>query len=124
MSHVAYPSAFPVDCVGEIISIIRAGEIVAQKAEFANCVWSLQGYAQSVLIGSPNGPFTALDSGEEKELSRRLNELNAECWKMAQEKQGVASSEMPTAFDWRAALKWFVQNALPILIPLIFSEQT
>jgi hypothetical protein len=36
-----------------VIDIVRAGDIMARKTEFAHSAWVVQGYAQAQIIGEP-----------------------------------------------------------------------
>lgn len=47
----AYPSSLPLDCISRIVTLVRAREVSANKAEFFHCVWEVQGFAQKSLLG-------------------------------------------------------------------------
>lgn len=48
-----YPSVMPIESVSNIIRIVREGTITAEVKDFANDIWTTQGYIQSVVIGNP-----------------------------------------------------------------------
>lgn len=50
-----YPTEIPVDCVREIIRIVRDGKLLTERANFARHAWNVQGYLQRVLLGEPQG---------------------------------------------------------------------
>jgi hypothetical protein len=53
MSHceVKYPTELPVECVRELVRIVRRGEIARERAAFAQHAWNVQGYVQRMVIG-------------------------------------------------------------------------
>ncbi len=53
MGH-PYPEALPVDCLTDIVNLVRSRQVAAEKAKFFNCVWTVQGYAQKLGFGSPD----------------------------------------------------------------------
>lgn len=119
MAHVLYPSSFPTDCVSALIQIARGGkdELIARRAEVGAHVWNIQGFAQSVFLGNPDAPFAA-SSGETGDIGERVNELNAACMAASGDTSFAAAK-----LDWRAALKFFLENVLPYLLPLILKDE-
>ncbi len=74
MSHVAYP-AFSLDCVRNVVRIVRGGTVAAELKLFAKCVWSLTGTGLGAAIGEPGEVepvFAAVDEGELKECLAAL----------------------------------------------------
>lgn len=57
-SHAPYP-AFDLDCMREVVRIVRGGTILTEKKLFAKCVYELTGAGLSLTIGEPDvlGPF-------------------------------------------------------------------
>lgn len=52
MPHIAYPTQFPSDCAGDLYRIvIKDKTLTSEMPLLASCIWNIQGYAQSVLIG-------------------------------------------------------------------------
>ena len=48
----AYPTAFPVAELTSIISTLKSGTVKENVKQFAEDIWWVQGYCQSVLIGT------------------------------------------------------------------------
>lgn len=115
--EVEYPQQFPVACITSAISIFRGGRaaIVSERQTLGLDVWGVQGYAQRVFIGVPEGPHTF---GEDPQAQPLLAELCAT--------SGQALGQFGENFgarDWKALLKWFMENIAPLLLPLILEEQ-
>jgi hypothetical protein len=123
MAHTAYPSEFPLECISSLIQIGRGGfdEIIARKAEVGLHAWNIQGYGQSILLGSPDGPFTATNEAEEANFAEQANELVAVY-------QSAMGERSPQAFaavgrferriDWLKLLA-FLKEILPLILPFI-----
>ena len=116
MAHTLYPAAFPSECIGELIQIARGGmdEIVARKADVGLHGWNIQGFAQAMLLGNPDGPFGALSADEESNLGEQLNELEAAFASAA----GKPSDQVYSAgrIDWAKWIKFFIEVILPIIL--------
>jgi hypothetical protein len=56
----SYPTAFPIDCIQELIGIIRAQSFQAELPRLVHSVWTIQGYAQALLIGAPSPVINGL----------------------------------------------------------------
>lgn len=52
-SNTKYPTEFPVDEIRHCIDLVRNGDILTEKAEFAKDVWVAQGYLQYAVLGEP-----------------------------------------------------------------------
>ncbi len=48
---VEYPTELPIECVRELVRIVRRGEIVRERAAFAQHAWNVQGYVQRMVMG-------------------------------------------------------------------------
>lgn len=48
-----YPTTFPLEEAKHVITAIRAGTVGSELATLAKDVWTIQGYAMSMLIGNP-----------------------------------------------------------------------
>lgn len=60
MPHVHPPyAAFDVDCVKDVIRIIRGGTVREELPLFAKCVHTLVGAGLGATIGEPPGPLAA-----------------------------------------------------------------
>jgi hypothetical protein len=53
---VSYPLDPPIDCVREILRIVRSGASISQRAALAKHAWVLQGYLFRVVLGDPDEP--------------------------------------------------------------------
>jgi hypothetical protein len=116
MAHLPYPTEFPAECIGELIQIARGGmdEIVARKAEVGLHVWNIQGFGQSVLLGSPDGPFHAMSPDEEANIGEQLNELAAAFGSATgQQAEKVYSAGK---IDWAKWITFFIQVILPLIL--------
>jgi peptidoglycan/xylan/chitin deacetylase (PgdA/CDA1 family) len=118
MAHVSYPTAFPSECIGDLIQIARGGmdEIIARKAEVGLHGWNIQGFGQAMILGNPEGPFGALSSDEEANLGEQLNELSA-AFASATGKPGE-QVYAAGRIDWAKWAKFFVEVILPILLAI------
>lgn len=131
MSHVAYPSTLPKDCVLRAIEILRAGQVADRGAELAEDIWNVQGYVQNLLIG-PAPDHTKFGASEavakkahnaelqKAKESADLRELAAACQDAVGEVQkgefGMSSAAAPTAE--RPWLELLIKN-LPMLLQLL-----
>lgn len=60
MPHVHPPyAAFDVDCVKDVIRIVRSGSVKDELPLFAKCVHTLVGAGLGATIGEPPGPVAA-----------------------------------------------------------------
>jgi hypothetical protein len=55
MSHCGmdYPKEAPLECLRELVRIVRQGGIVVERAAFARHAWNVQGYLQRLALGDP-----------------------------------------------------------------------
>lgn len=53
---VHYPVEFPADAASTIVGLYRAGSLAQNRAEAAECLWNLQGYAMACALGSVQPP--------------------------------------------------------------------
>jgi hypothetical protein len=51
--RISYPSDVPQDSILDIVHLFRDGQVVEQRALFANAIWNVQGYLQGILLGNP-----------------------------------------------------------------------
>ena len=49
-----YPTAFPLDCIQQAVTILRAGSAATATKDLALSLWTVQGFLQGALIGSPS----------------------------------------------------------------------
>lgn len=78
MSHVLYPTQFPVQCALDVVSLIRSGNYKDHIPEFGLHLWNLQGYAQYAALGlPPNHAFSAGPLASDEQLSELEDNLVA-----------------------------------------------
>jgi hypothetical protein len=136
MSHfheVFYPSQAPIECITSLVGIMRGGreQIVAQRKTAGLDFWNIQGFAQRVGIGVPDdvhasgasevkfGSSTGDDAPTEEEFETKCRE----CCEAGLAATGQRFGAMDFGkMDWRAAMKWFMTNIAPLIIPLIFEQ--
>lgn len=57
-SAVKYPTDVPLDEIKHLVELIRGGDLVNNKAEFAKDAWIVQGFVLVTVLGEPSvGPF-------------------------------------------------------------------
>lgn len=116
MAHVSYPSSFPLECITDLITIVRNGELVTHRAEVGLHGWNIAGFALSMILGNPEGPFTALAPNEEAELAGKVGELYAA---FPDATQYDAANFGAGKVNWKALLEF----ALKYLLPLILEKE-
>jgi len=97
-------------------------EVLARKAEVGLHVWNLQGYAQAMILGNPEGPFgesatAAADSAAQVE-ELQLAMSNLDDGRFAANEPVVVGGRI----DW-AKLMALVMKLLPIILPLIMETE-
>lgn len=65
----AYPQSLPLECISAVVSMVRNREVAEKKAEFAHCVWEIQGFAQKSLLGEGEHNFGDAGPWSEAELT-------------------------------------------------------
>lgn len=118
MAHVSYPSSFPLECITDLITIVRNGELVTHRAEVGLHGWNIAGFALSMIVGNPEGPFAALEPDEEAELATKVEELYAEFPDSPRFDSPAAVGARKV--NWKALLEF----ALKYLLPLIMDDET
>lgn len=112
---VAYPSELPLNEIKSLITILRANEIAAKKAEFAHSLWVVQGYAQSKLIGSDDSFVLVSQAAEccggscESLDAKALSELE----KAAASADGLSAQAI---IDWKTILKFAAEKLIEYLL--------
>ena len=78
MSHVLYPTQFPVQCALDVVSLIRSGNYKDSIPEFGLHLWNLQGYVQYATLGlPPNHAFSAGPLASDGQLAELEDNLVA-----------------------------------------------
>lgn len=72
-THEPYPQ-FSVECLKDLLRIIRGGTVREELALFAKCLYSMVGAALSATIGDPPGPVASTER-----LADPTNEELEEC---------------------------------------------
>ncbi len=99
-----YPASFPLDCIQELIGILRNGSFDIDTKQFAHATWTVQGYLQNLLIGAPSPVVgTAVQPPAYEEL---LTELHTQLKNSVPARQSAASSDL---------LELIQQYVLPLL---------
>lgn len=129
MAHhheVTYPENLPIECIRSAIDIFRGGQarIIAERKTLGLDVLNVQAYAMKIFIGAPDEPSATPNFGavNEDQFTSELREL-CEAASTATG-GGQFSTENFGARDWKALLKWFLENVAPLLLPLILENQT
>src|SRR5688572_8653978 len=120
--EASYPASFPSECITSAVSIFRGGRasIVSERQTLGLDIFNVQGYAQRVFIGVPDEPHANFGAVNEAEAGEQVQELCA----TSSAAVGLHGAEQFGAVDWRAALKWFLANIVPLILPLILEDQT
>ena len=107
---MAYPTDLPLLEIQNVISIIRNGEVKTKFKDFAHDLWIVQGYAQGMIIGKPEGDFNLLtaQAADDFDPVATLEKLCAD--------DGNAVSAQ-AAIPWGLILSWALK-----LLQEIFDE--
>lgn len=107
---VSYPTEIPIDCVREIIRIVREGELLTERAAFAQHAWNVQGYLQRVLLGEPQPVIGGASPTDDSALAA-LRALEQQAMAQA-EGNTVRALPVPVAL----LLRWLVEKMLESLL--------
>jgi hypothetical protein len=105
---VNYPSDLPVEAVSSMINMIKTKSI--DKSEFGICLWNIQGYAQSKILGESfqvmgSTPLASADQVDDEQMLLALESLQ-------QPKEQVAQFSLVFA----TILKWCLTKAIEYLL--------
>lgn len=106
----AYPTDLPLAEIKSVIDIVRAGEIVSRKSDFAHDVWVVQGYAQRFVLGSP--PDISLAQAVSEECEDPVAQLE----KVVASASDEASTQSLSDINWKAILQWAIKMLLQVLV--------
>lgn len=112
--HHPYPETLPVECVTEIIGIVRSGEVREKVDHLANCAWTIAGYGLRVSLGEPQHEETFGSAGDVDQLEECKAALESAC--SEQESFGAAADA--EAID-PATLAIILQLAIKVITALI-----
>lgn len=108
---VSYPTEIPVDCVREIVRIVRERRLLAERGAFAQHAWNVQGYLQRVLLGEPQPVIGAARSPTDESALAALVALEQQAIAQA-EGSAVGALPVPVAM----LLRWLVEKLLESLL--------
>lgn len=97
----AYPSSLPVAEITTLVDIVKHGQVASRASEFALNLWWCQGFAQSQIIGVP--------------ISQAAPPANFDAV-TALEALVAPGPAAQLAIDWRAILKWALEELMKLLI--------
>lgn len=106
----AYPPTVPIDCVQEIISIVRAGSYQNSAKELAHAAWTVQGYLQNVLLGSPSPVVASIPPAAEARDA--FSQMHAELSSLVNSPKAAAALPDPLLYLIK-------QYLLPLLAALL-----
>lgn len=103
-SDVEYPRELPLDCIREIIRIVRGGMNREEIPSLAKHVWVTQGYLQGLGLGEPDQVIGAVTCDDESAL--------AALERLCQSEDGSARAiPLPIA----VLLRWLINKLLDSL---------
>lgn len=114
---VHYPVEFPFDSAREVVRIFKAGTVATDRADLAEAVWNLQGYAQRMLLGDAHeSPNVTIYKATPPATDEEIIEILAAFDKGAVEEapnHNVPRIHFP--FDPQTLLNWCLAIAAKIL---------
>lgn len=105
-----YPDEVPVDCIKEIIRIIRQGSLVSERAAFAQHAWNVQGYLQRVLIGAADPLVGETAKPSDGEALASFESILVRC-ETKTEETAVGAIPLPVSL----LLQWLIEKLLESL---------
>ena len=112
----AYPTELPLEQIKSLISILRANEVAAKKAEFAHSLWVVQGYAQSKLIG--NEDSFVLVSQSAPCCGGGCDQVTLDEKALAELEKAAAPDSLSAQaiIDWKTILKFAAEKLIEYLL--------
>ena len=104
-----YPGDFPFTEAKNVIDIVRSGNLMDKKESLAHDAWVVQGYAQSMLIGTP----TALAAQAVDLKATEIEPLAALEKVVADAASGTINAQI--AIPWAIILKYVIKLLLQLL---------
>jgi hypothetical protein len=97
---LVYPTAFPSDSITSLVALVEGGTLLTNPQQAALDIWNVEGYALSIVVGSPAAPASSKGS------KTVLNDKDA----VAALKPLVAApdekSRLAITIDWAAIIQW------------------
>lgn len=123
MAMVSYPTALPLDCFRTVVSDIQTRQVVQDKANFAQCLWNVQGYLQGMLLGTGAEHVSGFGAAPGRDLSQDEN-LRAVAEALQQFQGEMARSEnyataMATAPPEQGFWISVILQAVPVILQLL-----
>lgn len=106
-----YPQTFPVDCIQELIAIIRAGTYRQNAQPLAHAAWTVQGYVQSLALGAPAPVVVGADAAA---IRAQLTELQS-----ALAAPAIGAEPGAAALSGNLLLELVVSCLLPLVRQLV-----
>lgn len=104
--HVEYPEKFPKHCIKELVKIVRDGQILERKEEFALHAWNVQGYAQSMIVGAPDDQTW----GEMPELTdEEACKVLEDCCEDEEKKEADPEAKSALPIPWPMLAAWVIK---------------
>lgn len=102
-----YPTELPFLEIKNVLVTIRSGTITEQRAEFAQSLWVIQGYAQSKILGSGKSPISSQAAEDEDPVAllEKLVNINTISTQSLQD----TIKDCLSAIDWATVLQWAVK---------------
>lgn len=106
--QVEYPREVPIECIRELIGLLRGGDVWGRRSAFAKHLWTVQGYVQRLWLGEPISVM-----GEAEVLSDDEACAALEGWLEQARESSVADPGMN--LPSRVLLRWLVTKLLELL---------
>jgi hypothetical protein len=103
-----YPNSLPLAEIQSLISIVKGGQIVQDRAKFALDLWWVQGYAQRALLGLPEGSDMVMAQKADMTPLEVLELVAAN----AEDGQVLAPQ---AAIPWQLLLSWALEELKKLL---------
>jgi hypothetical protein len=101
-----YPDSVPLLELKSAVDIIRKGEVQAKAPTFAHDLWTIQGYGQKMLVGSPTPDFAVISKADAFDAVGTMEKIISQA-----EGNPTAQLDMP----WRLLVRWVVDQLVDLL---------
>lgn len=107
---VEYPKEAPIDCIREVVRIVRSGRVFEERSPLAKHVWSVQGYMQRLVFGEPKPLIGSHEPCGDETALLALASLERQAIAQA---EGAVQQSLPIPLA--VLLEWLVQKLLEAL---------